>query len=323
MLSWVRRHPLWSVAIFVLVLFVVANVLAYRHARAMLTFDTGGERTPSPQSLTALQKLGVLLGGVTVPRPENSRSPGDLGMPFETHCVESTGGGCLEVWVVSPPGGRGVVLMFHGYSAAKASLLDEAKAFYDLGYAVVLVDFRGSGGSLGHTTSLGYHEADDVAAAVELVRAQELPGPLVLYGQSMGGAALLRCLAVHDVRPDAVIVEAVYDRLLTTVENRFALMGVPSFPAARLLLFWGGVQAGFSGFDHNPAEYARSCTCPALVLFGEDDANVRPDEAEAVYENLAGRKRREGFAGVGHVSLYGAAPERWRSVVGPFLAGLR
>jgi len=98
---------------------------------------------------------------------------------------------------------------------------------------------------------------------------------------------------------------------------------VPSFPAARLLLFWGGVQAGFSGFDHNPAEYARACDCHALVLYGEKDPHVRPDEARAVYDNLAGPKGIEGFPGAGHVSLYGADPQRWRSVVGPFLAGLK
>ena len=38
----------------------------------------------------------------------------------------------------------------------------------------------------------------------------------------------------------AVVVESVFDRLLSTAENRFHSMGIPAFPMARLLIFWGG-----------------------------------------------------------------------------------
>jgi hypothetical protein len=51
-------------------------------------------------------------------------------------------------------------------------------------------------------------------------------------------------------------------------------MNVPSFPAAQLLVFWGGVQAGFNGFSHRPAEYAKSVSCPVLFLHGEDDTSA-------------------------------------------------
>lgn len=47
----------------------------------------------------------------------------------------------------------------------KASMLPAAKAFHDLGYKVVLVDFRGSGGSTGEGTTVGYREAEDFVKA--------------------------------------------------------------------------------------------------------------------------------------------------------------
>jgi alpha-beta hydrolase superfamily lysophospholipase len=286
----------------------------------MLTFSSDPTRTPPPQSLSAWQKLKVLACGVTVSRPENTRTPQDLGLACETLGMVTDAGARLEAWLLTPANPRGTVLLFHGYAASRSSLLDEGRAFYDLGFAAVLVDFRGSGGSDGNATSLGYYEADDVAAAVRYVRSRGLPAPLILYGQSMGGAAVLRSISALGVRPDAIILESVFGRMLGAVRNRFALMGVPSFPGAELLVFWGGVQVGFSGFDHNPTDYARGCDCAALVLHGAEDRHAKPEEGQSIYENLGGTKELIAFPGGGHTGLLKAAPEQWREVVGPFLA---
>ncbi|NOK62221.1 MAG: alpha/beta fold hydrolase [Chloroflexi bacterium AL-W] len=77
-----------------------------------------------------------------------------------------------------------------------------------------------------------------------------------LYGVSMGSSAILRAVALHDLDPDVLILEGVFDRLTTTTRHRFAAFGVPVFPATELLLFWGSVQMGYNGFRHNPVGYA-------------------------------------------------------------------
>ncbi len=321
LLGWIRRHPWWTAGIVLLAGIVALNVLAYQHARAMMTFSAEASRTPPPQSLGAWQKLNVLIFGVTVPRPENTRSPEDLGLSCETIRFTSDDGVSLEGWLLTPAHPKGTALLFHGYAASRSSLLAEAQVFYEAGFATVLIDFRGSGGSDGNTTTLGFHEAQDVAAAVHHVRSRGLPAPLILYGQSMGGAAILRSVAVLDVKPDAVILESVFGRLLGAVRNRFNLMGVPSFPGAELLVFWGGTQVGFSGFDHNPEEYARSCKCPSLVLHGAEDRHARLEEGQAIYDNLAGPKEMVVFKGAGHTSLCRATPERWTKAVVRLLFG--
>ncbi len=319
LIAWVRRHPWRTTWVVLLVCFLLLNFLAYRHARAMLTFSTEAGRTPPPQSLSTWQKIKVLTCGVTVPRPENNRSPQDLGLPSETIRFANGDGASLEGWLLTPPNPKGTVLLFHGYAACRSTLLEEGRAFYDMGFTTVLIDFRGSGGSDGSATTLGYHEAQDVVATVRHVRSRELPGPLILYGQSMGGAAVLRSIAALKVKPEAVILESVFGRMIGAVRNRFGLMGVPSFPGAELLVFWGGVQVGFSGFHHNPEEYARACKCKALVLHGTEDRLARLEEGQAIYGNLAGSKEMVVFEGAGHTSLYGAAPEQWKAVVDRFL----
>jgi hypothetical protein len=255
---------------------------------------------------------------VTLPRPENAFTPGAVGLPFTTHII-SEGPIRLEAWHVPAEASRGLVLLFHGHAACKCGLLTEAAALWRLGYSALLVDFRGSGGSSEAITTIGALEADDVAAAVDYARAHWPGQPLVLYGQSMGAAALMRAVA-HGVAADAIIVECPFDRLLTTVEHRFEAMHVPSFPCARLLLFWGGVQNGFDAFDHNPVEYAAAIRCPALMMHGALDRMVRTGEAESIFAALAGPKRWELFADVGHQSYCLKYPARWTAVVKDFLA---
>src|SRR5207237_2938162 len=125
------------------------------------------------------------------------------------------------------------------------SLLTPAAAFHEMGYAVLLVDFRGTGGSSGQETTLGVREAADVARAVDYTQHTWPARPLVLYGVSMGAAAIMRAVATEGVHPAALILESPFDRLLDTVANRFHAMGLPAFPAAGLLVFWGSLQQGY------------------------------------------------------------------------------
>lgn len=317
----IRRHPWRALALVALAGVVLVNVVAYRHARAMLAFSADGARTASPEGLTAWGKAKALALGVTVPRPAVTRTPGDIGLSAETVRFTTDDGVNLEAWWIAPPAAKGTVVLFHGYAACRSALLPEAQAVVELGCAALVVDFRG-GGSDGSDTTLGFDEARDVVAALRYARDRNLPGPMVLFGQSMGGAAVLRAVAVHGADPDGVVVEAVFARTLTTVRNRFALMGVPAFPGAEVLVFWGGVRGGFNAFAHDPAEYARGCRVPALVLHGGADRNATPAEGRAIFDNLVGRKELVVFDGVGHTSLCGADRSRWAACVGKFLASL-
>lgn len=296
------------------------NVLAYRHAYAMLHFSREGDRTGTPESLEGIGKLRILIAGVNIPKPTNHATPSKHGMPFKVHRFSVDEDIELEAWHIPRPGSRVQVVMFHGYAASKADLLSEAKAFYDMGCSAFLVDFRGSGGSNRHETSIGFHEAEDVSRSFKYVRGMMTEETsIILFGRSMGAAALLRASAVHGVEPDAIIIESVFDTLINAVQNRFETMGVPSFPFAHLLVFWGGVQMGFSGFEHNPVEYAAFVECPVLMLHGTDDPRTTKRQAETVFDRLNGGKRFKTFPGVKHESIIHADPETWIRVVGEFL----
>jgi uncharacterized protein len=312
---WLRT-ALWLFAIA----FLALNVVAALQARAATHFVV---QAPSLQEQLAVplpQKLWTLVTGVKMARPVNRATPADHNLPYEERMIALDSGEQLEAWYVPQPAARGVVIMFAGYAGVKEGLLTPAAYFYQFGYSSLLVDFRGSGGSSGDNTTLGIREAEDVVAAF-IYATEQWPGqPLLGYGVSMGGAALMRAIAVYELKPRALILEGVFDRLLTTVRHRFDAVGVLSFPAADLLVFWGSVQFGANGWEHNPVDYARSIQCPTLLMSGERDPWITADEMQSITNAISVHAEIIPVPDKGHEMpfVYGD-PDLWVSSVRAFL----
>jgi alpha-beta hydrolase superfamily lysophospholipase len=320
------EHPALTISLCLLAAFVILNLLAYRHAWIMTHLAASGGRARSAEALrehrrpaSVLERVQLIVGSRTMQRPIEPMRPDVLDLPCEVHTVVGDIGR-LAAWHLPRNEAAGVVVLFHGYSDDKSRLLPEARAFHELGYACFLVDFRGSGESDGDGTSIGYHEADDVARTVAHVRERWPDQRLIVFGHSMGAAAVLRALSLRAIAPDAAVLACPFDRLLSTVEARFAAASMPSFPAAQLLVFWGGVQHGFNPFRHNPVEYARAATCPVLLLYGTEDIRVSRDQIEAVYHSLPGDKRLHIFEGADHYSLLHGRVEEWKTCIADFLS---
>ena len=216
-----NNRTILIVAAVVVVLIVLANVLAARHAKAFLTFVPAGEVGPPPEQLSTGQKIGMLFTGVAVPRPANATDPGSLGMSFTTHRIE-LGAEWLELWHISTEKpALGLAILFPGYASSKSSVLPEAAAFREMGFDILLVDFRGAGGSSGNDTTLGIREAEDVVASMKFAMERWPERRIVLFGRSMGAAGVLGAIAKHDVKPAAIVIECPFDRMLNAVRNRF------------------------------------------------------------------------------------------------------
>ncbi len=304
--------------------FAGLNVLAWHHARAMTKFSPGGARTDPPEALTPSRKALVLLGGVNLPRPQTEHDPSSLAPDCRTLKLNGLDKAIsLEAWYCDRGRTTPLVVMFHGYGTGKTSLLEEARALLEMGASVMLVDFRGSGGSSESCTTLGVLEAEDVAGVFAHAREQLPHRTIVLFGRSMGAAAIVRAVSQHGVQPDAVILEAVFDTMLNAVRNRFRAMRLPAFPSAELLVFWGGRQGGFNGFRHNVVAYASAVRCPALFLHGRNDVRARIEEARRVFEAVPGEKTMIVFEETGHESFLARHPGGWRAAIRQLLRRLQ
>jgi alpha-beta hydrolase superfamily lysophospholipase len=318
-----RRRAWIGLTALLLMTFVAMNAMAYMQAWGMTHFVVGGNRTLPPEHLTLLSKLKVVFTGVRIPRPVNTSTPSDVGLEFQTIRFGGALGDQNESWYVPCKSPKGICIQFHAYTGSKDSLLTPAVAFHGMGYDVLMVDFYGSGGSLGNTTTIGYLEAVDVAAAVALAKNRWPSERQILYGQSMGGAAIVRAVGQLNVNPSAVVIESTFDSLLSTIQNRFKAMKFPAFPLARLLVFWGGEQHGFSGFGFNPADYAANVHCPVLMMQGSRDKRVSNSEARNLFDHLAGPKQFELYENRGHCGFIGGELPRWTAVTSAFLATVR
>lgn len=304
---------------FLILVFSAANGLAYLQAYHFIHYSSGGPRTEKPEKIGFAQKVQVLFTGANIPRPRISETPGDLGLKFKTFTYPSEDGVKLSSWYVAHPHPKGMVVLFNGHDATKSQLLPEAKAFYDQGYELFLVDFRGCGESQGSQSSFGYYEARDVQASLLYVQ-QHWPGEkIILYGSSLGSSAILHAFTQGPPPVQCVILACPFDDFYHTVRNRFVILGLPSFPLVHFLMFWGSLQLGFNAYSFKPMEDARLVHCPALLLYGAKDRNVLPEESLSIYKNLAGVKTSELFREAGHESFFLRDPTQWKKAVFGFL----
>lgn len=304
------KRLFWAMLLVVLLL----NAVAFFHAYKFTHFDaspTAHKKKTSERSVG--DKLGMLLFGADLPRPGNKATPQH---PFETLRLKSNKE--IECWYLPADSAKGTVVLLHGYGGEKSSMLDKADVFHQLGYNTLLADFMGAGGSEGVQTTIGYKEAAQVATCVDYLR-QRGEQNIILFGTSMGAAAVMKAMNDHPLEVRALILECPFGTMLQTVKNRFRMMGVPSFPMAHLLVFWGGVQNGFNAYAHNPTDYAKRITKPTLVLYGEKDDRVTMEETREVYVHLAGRKKLITYPLAGHENYLNKYEVEWTADVARFL----
>ncbi len=283
---------------FLLITFLVLNILSYIGAYALTHFNAST-------------------------RPSSSKVPTDIGLKYETQRISIHKNEWLETWFIpAQTASNGTILLFPGNGGSKAKqLLAPTQVFHNLGYDTLLVDFRGLGGSSGNTTTIGVRESKDVAFVINYAQNSNLKHPYILYGVSMGSAAILKSIADENINPDAVILELPFARLVSAVKSRVRAVKFPTFPVTELMVFWGGIQHGFNGFAHNPVTYASFVKCPTLILHGKLDKWTTVAEIDQIFQNLRGSKQLVIFPNAGHDLLVTVDKELWKRSVEKFLKG--
>ena len=303
-----------SLLLSVFILLVFVNLVAYFHAYCFITFDPRIIISKTEETRLALvTKLRIILFGVKNPRPKNDTLPDKPFLQIVLKGKQKT-----DCWLIEKREAKGTVLLFHGYGGSKSTMLDKAVVFYDLGYQVMLVDFRGCGDSEGNKTTIGYYESEEVKKAVTYLH-EKGEKNIILFGISMGAVAIMKALSeeVLDIRK--CILECPFGSMLQAVQTRFHNMGLPSFPMANLLVFWGGFQSGFNPFRHQPIQYAKKIKCPVLILYGNLDDKVSLIEIDTIFRNLKGPKEIHVYDKVGHDNYLEVNREGWIRDIHAFL----
>ncbi|UPT66853.1 MAG: lysophospholipase [Sphingobacteriales bacterium JAD_PAG50586_3] len=294
--------------------FVFINAIAFFHAWNFSHFNPNATKRVNGNKMSVGQKISAMFFGVDMPRPVNDSLPT---LPYETITLQSNRQ--IECWYIKADSAIGTVALFHGYGGAKSSMLQRGYYLHSLGYNLLLADFMGSGGSEGNATTIGLLEGAQVKTCVDyLVKRGD--NNICLFGTSMGAASILKAIDTEQLPVQSLILECPFGTMTQAVDNRFKLMGVPAFPMAKLLMFWGCVQTGCNLFTHSPANYAKKVKVPTLLLWGEQDDKVNREEIDAIYNNLAGPKRLITYPNARHESYLNKYSSEWQSDVAGFLA---
>lgn len=304
--------------------FIAINIIAFLHAYAFTHFSQNSTvKTQAPEQLSLGAKVKTLITGVCNPRPQARLPPPET---YQTIKLQSNY--AIECWYAAQPDTaqknqkvKAAVAIFHGYGGEKSSMLDKAAIFDSLGYDVLLVDFMGSGGSEGNTTSIGFHEAEQVKTAFDFL-AQKGYANIYLHGTSMGAAAIMKAMQDHQLKVSGLILECPFNTMYETVGARFDQMHLPRFPMAGLLIFWGGIQNNFWAFGHNPETYATSIKAPVLLISGGQDKNVSLAATQSIYKNLRGAKKLVIYPHAGHENYLKKYRSAWINEVENFTAAL-
>lgn len=306
-------------AYFVLVLFAFLNLICALQAYHFSHFYDN-IKLESWNDMNVLERTGVTLFGEKYPKAIVVDS---LKSPHTSTTITTSDGLKLAAWELhhnDSVKARGTIIMFHGHGDCRSGIINEADAFYGLGWNVFMIDFRAHGQSEGNLCTVGYFETKDVKAAYEHVVAEGEKN-IVLYGVSMGAATITKAMNDYSfVQPQKVILEMPFATMLEGAEGRIRIMNLPDEPFGVLITFWGGAEAGIWAYSNKPKEYAKKITCPVLLQRGKIDPRVKEEEVQEIYHNLGtSQKKLVEYDNVGHESICTKSHNLWMQNVTAFL----
>lgn len=160
--------------------------------------------------LTACLALWAVGQGVAASFPARSvlgtSTPADVGLPYESVSLRTDDRVQLAAWWVPSENGAAVVLL-PGAGSTRTDVLQHAKVLGSHGYGVLLLDFRGHGGSAGRGMDFGWYGPQDVAVALDFVAGRPgMTDRIGIVGLSMGGEVAIGTAGV-DPRVRAVVAE--------------------------------------------------------------------------------------------------------------------
>jgi len=208
-----------------------------------------------------------------------------------------------DVFLQEKPSGVWAICM-HGFSSCPRDSSTVVQKFHAWGWNALLPHLCGHGDSECASVSMGWLDRLDIAAWVEyLIREYGSPR-IILYGGSMGGAAVMMTLG--EPLPDNVVC-AVEDCGYTSLWDEYAhqareflRLGPVTKPALCALDAVTRLRAGFSIRAASSVEQLKKSKTPTLFIHGDGDNIVPFRMLQKVYDACPSEKEMLVVHGAGH-----------------------
>ena len=228
-------------------------------------------------------------------------TPRAAGLDFEELWLDAGDGARLHGWFVGHARPKGAVLILHGNAGSIGLRLGWLSMFHALGYASLIIDYRGYGRSSGTPSESGTYE-DARLAWLHLTRARGFAAhDIVLLGESLGGPIAAHLAA--SATPRALILHSTFTSLPDLAAQHYRFMPVR----------W------LSRFEYDTRAYVTQVRCPVLVAHSPQDDLVPVRHGRALFEAAPGEKAFIALAG-GHNDAFIYARRAWVEAAVQFLA---
>ena len=261
----------------------------------------------------------VLLAPV---RKEPGLRPADVGLEAEEVWITSPRGR-LAAWYVPARNGCTLVCC-HGINDTRSQwVAPVARLHHERGYGALLFDFAGHGESEGTQVTYGVREQEDIAAVLAYLRERgDVDMRCVgLMGYSLGAiAGVLAAAAEPDLR--ALVLESCLADLQRDVGVLFRrFTGLPAFPFANLVVFWGQLISKVRLSDIRPEGVIGGIAPRAVLIISDlkDSLVDEPHDGELLYAHAGEPKRLWQAPDVEHVQAFTVLPDEWITRVEAFL----
>jgi pimeloyl-ACP methyl ester carboxylesterase len=202
-----------------------------------------------------------------------THTPDEYGLEYKPIQFTARDGINLRgVWIPAKGSDRAVIYL-HGHDSSHDFDIYKAVALHEIGFNVLLFDFRAHGRSDGKMMTYGYKERWDVLAAIEFAQGQGM-NHIGLHGTSYGGlTAMLVVPICRNV--EAVVSDGGPARLMTGAGAWADERGLPYWlTRAMAWLFFSltSVRMGINIFKYEPIRWVSKISpCPILFIHGDHD----------------------------------------------------
>jgi len=212
---------------------------------------------------------------------EENFTPTELGLPYEDVSIKTGDNLKLSAWYFPAPDPTHLIMYCHGNAGDIRDWSHAMPPFLELGFSVLLFDYRGYGKSQGKPSESGlYLDGESVWGWVE-EKAEEEGIMAVILGKSLGSA-----VAIHvatQTPPSSLILDSAF-----TSMREIALTVTPWLPDTMVPELYESLKI------------VPKLTCSTLVLHGRNDTLVPLAHGQALYDTMTCSKTLTIIDGADH-----------------------
>ncbi|PPS41410.1 alpha/beta hydrolase [Chroococcidiopsis sp. TS-821] len=208
-------------------------------------------------------------------------------------------------WIPATQANEKVLLYLHGNGINIGANVDRAHRFHQMGFSVLLIDYRGYGRSEGAFPSEATVYQDAAVAWDYLVNERQIdPSQIFIYGHSLGGAIAIH-LALQQPNAAGLIVESSFTSIRAMIDFQRAYR---IFPVDLIL------RQRFDSISKVSA-----LQIPVLFIHGTADWQVPAQMSEQLYAAAPEPKQLILIPGAGHNNVAEVAGSQYFQVVQNFV----